>query len=50
MNETRNITQFHFTSWPDHGVPDAFQIMVFHRKILQQSSSPLSGPMVVHCR
>lgn len=48
MNETRSITQFHFTSWPDHGVPDPFQIMVFLRKVSQQTTT-LGGPMVVHC-
>ena len=44
------VTQFHFTAWPDHGVPDyATPILAFHRKIKKQHR-PSKGPMLVHCR
>ena len=44
------ITQYHFTSWPDHGVPEyATPILVYHRRI-KRNHKPSKGPMVVHCR
>ena len=43
------LSQYHFTSWPDHGVPEyATPILAFHRRIKEEYSP--SGPMVVHCR
>ena len=42
------VTQFHFTAWPDHGVPDyATPILTFHRRVMKEHKS---GPIVVHCR
>ena len=44
------MTQFHFTSWPDHGVPDyATAILMFHTKVLASHDSS-DGPILVHCR
>ena len=43
------MTQYHFTAWPDHGVPDyATPILAFHRRVKAQHH-PSRGPMVVHC-
>ncbi|CAI8028519.1 Receptor-type tyrosine-protein phosphatase alpha [Geodia barretti] len=43
------VTQFHFTAWPDHGVPDyATPILAFHKKIRKQHR-PSKGPLLVHC-
>ena len=45
-----NVTQFHFTAWPDHGVPDyATSLLAFHKK-LKKHYKPDKGPMIVHCR
>ncbi|XP_064386430.1 receptor-type tyrosine-protein phosphatase alpha-like isoform X2 [Halichondria panicea] len=42
-------TQFHFTTWPDHGVPDyATPILGFHRRVKSQHK-PSRGPLLVHC-
>ncbi len=42
-------TQFHFTTWPDHGVPDyATPILGFHRRV-QSQHKPSRGPLLVHC-
>ncbi|XP_071116947.1 uncharacterized protein [Haliotis cracherodii] len=47
--ETRVIKQFHFTQWPDHGVPrDTTALLHFH-KVVKDTALPLSGPLVVHC-
>ena len=44
------MTQFHFTAWPDHGVPDyATPILAFHRRVGKEHR-PKKGPMMVHCR
>ena len=44
------VTHFHFTAWPDHGVPDyATPILAFHRRV-KNEHKPSKGPMVVHCR
>ena len=41
------VTQFHFTSWPDHGVPEyAGPILNYLRRIKKHSR----GPILVHCR
>lgn len=47
--ETRKIQQFHFLTWPDHGVPLYPQsLSPFLKKIL---TIPQGGaPVVVHCR
>lgn len=49
-HEIREIRQFHFTGWPDHGVPyHATGLLGFIRRV--KSKSPANaGPMVVHCR
>ena len=44
------VTQYHFTSWPDHDVPEyATSILTYHRRITKDHK-PSKGPMVVHCR
>lgn len=49
----RVVTQFQFTSWPDHGVPDnPGPVIEFVRAVRAQEDSENTnrGPMVVHCR
>ncbi|XP_027004874.1 receptor-type tyrosine-protein phosphatase mu-like isoform X6 [Tachysurus fulvidraco] len=48
-HEIREIRQFHFTGWPDHGVPyHATGLLGFIRRV--KSKSPANaGPMVIHC-
>ena len=44
------VNHFHFTAWPDHGVPDyATPLLAFHRQVLKEHK-PRKGPMMVHCR
>uniref|UniRef100_A0A8C4RD27 protein-tyrosine-phosphatase n=1 Tax=Eptatretus burgeri TaxID=7764 RepID=A0A8C4RD27_EPTBU len=49
VQEAREVRQFHFTSWPDHGVPyHATGLLAFVRRV--KTSNPFgAGPMVVHC-
>ncbi|XP_074549109.1 receptor-type tyrosine-protein phosphatase mu-like isoform X10 [Halichoeres trimaculatus] len=47
--EIREIRQFHFTGWPDHGVPlQATGLLGFIRRV-KAKTPPTAGPMVVHC-
>ncbi|XP_035233634.1 tyrosine-protein phosphatase non-receptor type 11-like isoform X1 [Stegodyphus dumicola] len=49
--ETRTIYHYHFTAWPDHGVPsDPGCVLNFlHDVNHRQESIPAAGPIVVHC-
>ncbi|CAC5388873.1 unnamed protein product [Mytilus coruscus] len=44
----RTIHHFHFTQWPDHGVPDSIKLVSFYRKVKIEKCCQ-NGPMVVHC-
>lgn len=48
-NEIREVKQFQFTAWPDHGVPDhPTPFLMFLRRI--KVSNPMdAGPMIVLC-
>ena len=44
------MKQFHFTVWPDHGVPEyPTAILAFQRRVRAYSARD-SGPLAVHCR
>uniref|UniRef100_A0A2K5K524 Receptor-type tyrosine-protein phosphatase kappa n=1 Tax=Colobus angolensis palliatus TaxID=336983 RepID=A0A2K5K524_COLAP len=48
-SEIREVKQFHFTGWPDHGVPyHATGLLSFIRRV-KLSNPPSAGPIVVHC-
>lgn len=48
-SETRTVTQFHFLSWPENGVPpNAKSILEFRRKV-NKSYRGRSCPIVAHC-
>ncbi|XP_037567336.1 tyrosine-protein phosphatase non-receptor type 11-like isoform X2 [Dermacentor silvarum] len=50
-SETRSVFHYHFTAWPDHGVPsDPGCVLNFLHDVNQrQESMPDAGPIVVHC-
>ncbi|XP_033739090.1 receptor-type tyrosine-protein phosphatase epsilon-like [Pecten maximus] len=47
-NEKRQVQQFHFTTWPDHGIPDTLELVLFHLRV-KSILTELTGQMVVHC-
>uniref|UniRef100_A0A3B3ZWE5 protein-tyrosine-phosphatase n=1 Tax=Periophthalmus magnuspinnatus TaxID=409849 RepID=A0A3B3ZWE5_9GOBI len=51
LGSSRVVRQFHYTVWPDHGVPETTQSLVqFVRTVRDYvNRSPGSGPTVVHC-
>ncbi|XP_037790412.1 tyrosine-protein phosphatase Lar-like [Penaeus monodon] len=47
--DRREVRQFQFTAWPDHGVPDhPTPFLMFLRRV-RHVNPPDSGPIVVHC-
>ncbi|XP_056306450.1 receptor-type tyrosine-protein phosphatase H [Danio aesculapii] len=50
-SETRTVRHFHFTAWPDHGVPRGTEELIQFREIIRQhiESHFSTGPTVVHC-
>ena len=47
---TREVKQFHFLVWPDHGVPQFATPLLSFRKRVAKYHPDKKGPMVVHCR
>jgi len=47
--ETRTVTQFHFSSWPDTGVPASTKALLEFRRKVNKSYRGRSCPIIVHC-
>ncbi|XP_022655020.1 uncharacterized protein LOC111247817 isoform X2 [Varroa destructor] len=48
-SETRTVTQFHFLSWPEAGVPPSAKALLDFRRKVNKSYRGRSCPIVVHC-
>ena len=49
-DSVRHVKQFHYTTWPDHGVPiRASPIVAFRRRVRSYDES-YPGIIIVHCR
>lgn len=48
-NSERLVYQFHFTDWPDHGVPYYIMPVLAFIKQSSRSNPENGGPIVVHC-
>lgn len=48
-NASRSITQFQYTAWPDHGVPNTTNEILKFRQIVRRFVKDSKGPMVAHC-
>ena len=44
------VKQYHYTSWPDHGVPEYAAPMLSFRKRIISHHKTSRGPILVHCR
>uniref|UniRef100_A0A6J0SZ55 protein-tyrosine-phosphatase n=1 Tax=Pogona vitticeps TaxID=103695 RepID=A0A6J0SZ55_9SAUR len=51
LDSSRLVRQFHYTVWPDHGVPETTQSLIqFVRTVRDYiNRTPQAGPTVVHC-
>uniref|UniRef100_A0A8W8NUY8 protein-tyrosine-phosphatase n=1 Tax=Magallana gigas TaxID=29159 RepID=A0A8W8NUY8_MAGGI len=48
--EIRYQNHFHFTGWPDHGIPSTLQLLSFYFRVKDQiKNDGDSSPLVVHC-
>ncbi|KAG8237365.1 hypothetical protein J437_LFUL017488 [Ladona fulva] len=48
-DQSRIIRHFHFTTWPDFGVPDPPQTLVRFVRAFRERVPPDQRPIVVHC-
>ncbi|XP_053197056.1 receptor-type tyrosine-protein phosphatase H-like [Scomber japonicus] len=50
-SEERTVKHFHFTSWPDHGVPQGSEVLIQFREVFRQhiKTEGTGEPTVVHC-
>uniref|UniRef100_A0A665WXP7 protein-tyrosine-phosphatase n=1 Tax=Echeneis naucrates TaxID=173247 RepID=A0A665WXP7_ECHNA len=48
-NETRRITQFHYTNWPDHDVPSSFDSILDMIGLMREYQENDDVPICVHC-
>jgi len=49
FSEKREVRQFQFTAWPDHGIPDhPMPLLMFMRRV-KASNPPDAGSVIVHC-
>ena len=44
------MKQFHFTVWPDHGVPEYPTALLAFRRRVRAYNPADAGPLIVHCR
>ncbi|XP_052005244.1 receptor-type tyrosine-protein phosphatase eta [Xyrauchen texanus] len=49
--ETRSVRHFHFTAWPDHGVPETTELLINFRHLVREHMDQYSrhSPTLVHC-
>ncbi|XP_036431711.1 receptor-type tyrosine-protein phosphatase eta-like isoform X8 [Colossoma macropomum] len=49
--ESREVRHFHFTAWPDHGVPETTEVLINFRHLVREHMDQYSrhSPSVVHC-
>ncbi|XP_057193959.1 receptor-type tyrosine-protein phosphatase eta [Triplophysa rosa] len=49
--ETRSVRHFHFTAWPDHGVPETTELLINFRHLVREHMEQYSrhSPTLVHC-
>ncbi|KAK9527653.1 hypothetical protein VZT92_014196 [Zoarces viviparus] len=48
-NETRTVTQFHFLSWMDRGIPNSARTLLDFRRKINKCYRGRSCPIIVHC-
>ena len=52
QSDVRVVTQYHYTGWPDHGIPDDIEVileMIARMREIRTHDKEFA-PVVVHCR
>ncbi|XP_075694191.1 receptor-type tyrosine-protein phosphatase beta-like [Rhinoderma darwinii] len=50
--QSKQVRHFHFTAWPDHGVPRTTSDLIKFRNLVREYAAncyPLNSPILVHC-
>ncbi|XP_061165603.1 receptor-type tyrosine-protein phosphatase epsilon-like [Saccostrea echinata] len=47
--KSRMVTQYHYTSWPDHGTPEPLCLIGFLDHVTRTGTNQKKSPTVVHC-
>ncbi|KAF6032893.1 PTPRD [Bugula neritina] len=47
--EKRRVRQYHYTAWPDHGVPDTMSPFISFYKKIKTETYQIDRPLLVHC-
>ncbi|CAJ0967513.1 unnamed protein product, partial [Ranitomeya imitator] len=50
--QSKVVRHFHFTAWPDHGVPKATSVLIEFRNLVREyvtNDDSMHSPIVVHC-
>ncbi|KAK6188530.1 hypothetical protein SNE40_004688 [Patella caerulea] len=48
-DQSKYVKQFHYTTWPDHGVPKFGNSLLLFRQKIRAFDKLDNGPVVVHC-
>lgn len=50
--DSLTVTQFHYTGWPDHDIPNDFDVILEMMAEMREikSCDEEKAPMVIHCR
>ncbi|XP_052418530.1 tyrosine-protein phosphatase non-receptor type 18 isoform X2 [Carassius gibelio] len=48
-DETRNVSHFQYTAWPDHGIPDMPDGILGMMELARQKQGNQTDPVVIHC-
>ncbi|KAM9302052.1 receptor-type tyrosine-protein phosphatase eta-like [Gastrophryne carolinensis] len=51
MKQSKQVRHFHFTAWPDHGVPNSTENLIRFRNLVREftDTCPPTSPILVHC-
>ncbi|XP_062607519.1 receptor-type tyrosine-protein phosphatase alpha-like isoform X5 [Saccostrea cucullata] len=49
LKKSRVVIQYHYTTWPDHGTPDPFCLLIFHNHVTRTRTNHENSSTVVHC-
>ncbi|KAK9970994.1 hypothetical protein ABG768_026893 [Culter alburnus] len=48
-DETREVSHFQYTAWPDHGIPDMPDGILGMMELARQKQGNQTDPLVIHC-
>nr|XP_034322492.1 receptor-type tyrosine-protein phosphatase kappa-like [Crassostrea gigas] len=48
-NKCRTVNQYHYTSWPDHGIPEPLCLLLFNNHVTRTKNATKKIPVLVHC-